>query len=264
MAEGGSGGRDITSFSPGILFSSFTLTSRLHCKRKMCDVCTLKTGNLNLDDVPFDMEPVPQLPTTPPASTSGVTSSPAVWEGLTGAAPKKAKRRARDTTLQQADATKRASSDEPPPPKPIAVTFALLAWAGLTQEVQHPHLARWRDTDFLKKYLNYFEWDGRCVVPSLFAAAFSDLLPQDVHPFVESKGRIVGALIGAPKDPTWVDVVKRASETVRREYLSMSFPSAAYKHRRGHFAQRRPQNSGQHHPLLCINQLRHGPHCARP
>ncbi|KAJ6476960.1 hypothetical protein C8R45DRAFT_833668, partial [Mycena sanguinolenta] len=57
------------------------------------------------------------------------------------------------------------------------------------------------------------------------------------HAFVEAKGRIVGALIGAPNDPTWPAVVQRATGALHHEWLGMSFPSAAYEHRRGDFAQ---------------------------
>ncbi|KAF7341862.1 hypothetical protein MSAN_02041800 [Mycena sanguinolenta] len=169
-AEGGSG--------DPILLPHFDLEAALqaeNARRMHFEDC----GNLHLDDVPFDVEPVPPLPMTPLFLSSAVASVPTEWHGLTGATRKKAKRRARDTALRQETL-------------PMIFAPTRVAWTGLMQQLQHPYLDCWKDTKFLKKHLNYFEWDGRTS-----------------HAFVESKGRIVGGLIGAPKDPTWPSVIKR-------------------------------------------------------
>ncbi|KAJ7815111.1 hypothetical protein B0H14DRAFT_3476520 [Mycena olivaceomarginata] len=113
----------------------------------------------------------------------------------------------------------RASAASPLPIQLAADDFrkTRVAWTGLTQRLDHPHLARWRDTEFLKKHLNYFAWDGRWSCPALSAVS-ADQCPSTSHAFVDAKGRVVGSLIGAPKDPCWLAVVSRATECLRREW----------------------------------------------
>ncbi|KAF7358743.1 hypothetical protein MSAN_01213300 [Mycena sanguinolenta] len=239
MAEGGNAGKGATSMLPAplglaqrvfftgdsIQLPHFDLKAALQAEN-MRRMYSEDSGELDLDDVPFDVQPA-SPPATPLASTS---TSPATvsapWEGLT------------DTTLRQTNASQRVSGDNPPPPKPIAVVHASealplpvqlaaddfrptrVAWTRLTRQLEHPYLDRWQDAELLKAHLNYFEWDGRTT-----------------HAFVEAKGRIVGALIGTPKDPTWPAVITRATEALRREWQGMPLPLAAYAHRRGSFAQ---------------------------
>lgn len=51
---------------------------------------------------------------------------------------------------------------------PISIPFAAddfratkPRWIGLTQPLEHPLLAHYHDTDFLKKHLRYIDWDGK-------------------------------------------------------------------------------------------------------
>ncbi|KAF7344337.1 hypothetical protein MSAN_01914600 [Mycena sanguinolenta] len=202
----------IASFSPeNPFYFNFEAALRAENARRMHSE---DSGDLHLDDVPFDAEPASSSSTSTSAfalSTSLASTSTSGWTHRRCAQESKAAR---------------------PRQKPTASRRQLAAPQAMNLPHPSPSLSRARPTPrhYLsnspvktfapRKHLSYFEWDGRTS-----------------RPFIESEGRIVGAFFSAPRDPTWLDVVKRAGEALCREYLSMSFPAAAYKHRRGDFAQ---------------------------
>jgi hypothetical protein len=98
---------------------------------------------------------------------------------LTGKAKKKDKKRCRDRTKRKADTLESLNSTTPPAPTPrvpdkaarstpITVTFAAddfraskPLWTGLAQPLEHPLLAPAHNTEFLKKHMQYADWDGK-------------------------------------------------------------------------------------------------------
>ncbi|KAJ6493156.1 hypothetical protein C8R45DRAFT_1095670 [Mycena sanguinolenta] len=258
-AEGGNGGKDATftlpailhlcaffshvnqqtvSFLQGIPFNSLISTSKPPCRLKTRDVCISKiaaTSTLTtcLSTWSQFHRRAPLLPRPPAASLLRLRGrvsvalrvrkpSGAPETRLCGKRTRLSASSATNLPPPKSIAMEHASKASPLPVKLAADEFRTtrVAWTGLGQNLQHPHLDRWQDTQFLKTHLNYLEWDGRTS-----------------HAFVEAKGRIVGALIGAPNDPTWPAVVQRATGALHHEWLGMSFPSAAYEHRRSDFAQ---------------------------
>jgi hypothetical protein len=109
----------------------------------------------------------------PPTASIGSTT---VLEGTT---KKKDQKRRRDRAKRKATTLVSLSSTTPPVPMPrvlekatqaipIAVAFAAADlratkpwWTGLAQPLKHPLLAHAHNAEFLKKHLQYADWDGQ-------------------------------------------------------------------------------------------------------
>lgn len=112
---------------------------------------------------------VHQQPTAPTGPASA----------LTGLAKKKERNRRRQRAMRKDATLASLESTTPPAPTPrvlqkaaqavpISIPFAAddfratkPRWIGLTQPLEHPLLAHYHDTDFLKKHLRYIDWDGK-------------------------------------------------------------------------------------------------------
>ncbi|KAJ7820008.1 hypothetical protein B0H14DRAFT_3472643 [Mycena olivaceomarginata] len=176
-----------------------------------------------------------------PAADSSRTDQPPTLPigptaALTGKAKKKDQKRRRDRAKRKADTLASLNSTTPPLPTPraldkaaqatpIAITFAAdnfraskPRWTGLAQPLEHPLLAHADDAEFLKKRMQYADWDGK-----------------KTHVILDRKGRIIGVLIAPPlpgKD--WDSVLKAATAVMREARDQMSFPASAYHHRRAY------------------------------
>jgi hypothetical protein len=98
---------------------------------------------------------------------------------LTGTAKKKDQKQRRDREKRKTDTVASLNSTTPPAPTPrvldkaaqstpITITFAAdnfrttkPRWTGLAQPLEHQLLPHAADAEFLKKHLQYFDWDGK-------------------------------------------------------------------------------------------------------
>ncbi|KAJ7716644.1 hypothetical protein B0H14DRAFT_2643817 [Mycena olivaceomarginata] len=157
-----------------------------------------------------------QLPTAP------IGSSPA----LTGTAKKKEQKQHHDHAKRKATTLASLSSTALPAPTPqaldkatqstpIAITFAANDfhaskpyWMGLGQPLEHPLLAHAQDTEFLKKHIQYANWDSK-----------------KTYVILDCKGHIIGVLIALPlPGEDWDSVLKAATAALREACDKMSFP----------------------------------------
>ncbi|KAJ7691677.1 hypothetical protein B0H14DRAFT_3531788 [Mycena olivaceomarginata] len=155
---------------------------------------------------------------------------------LTGKAKKKDKKRRCERAKRKADTLESLNSTTPPAPTPrvldkaarstpITVTFAAdnfraskPRWTGLAQPLEHPLLAHAHDAEFLKKHMQYADWDGK-----------------KTHVILDRKGRIIGVLIAPPlPGEDWDSVLEAATAAMREACDKMSFPASAYHHRRAY------------------------------
>ncbi|KAJ7880771.1 hypothetical protein B0H14DRAFT_3434322 [Mycena olivaceomarginata] len=176
-----------------------------------------------------------------PAADSSRTNQPPTLPigptaALTGKAKKKDQKRRRDRAKRKADTLVSLNSTTPPLPTPraldkatqatpIAITFATdnfraskPRWTGLSQPLEHPLLAHADDTEFLKKHMQYADWDGK-----------------KTHVILDRKGHIIGVLIAPPlPGEDWDAVLKVATAAMREARDKMSFPAGAYHHRQAY------------------------------
>jgi hypothetical protein len=132
--------------------------------------CILEDEEEIEDALPQSASPhVHQLSTAP----IGITAP------LTGTAKKKDQKRRHDREKRKTDTVASLNSTTPPAPTPrvldkatqstpIAITFAAddfratkPRWTGLAQPLEHQLLPHAADAEFLKKHLQYFDWDGK-------------------------------------------------------------------------------------------------------
>jgi hypothetical protein len=135
------------------------------------DCCCTSEDEDEVEDAapPVTSSHAHQLPTAP------ISSSPA----LTGTAKKKEQKRHRDHTKQKAATLASLSSAALPAPTPQALDKATQStpiviiftannfcaskprWTGLGQPLEHLLLTHAHDTEFLKKHMQYTDWDGK-------------------------------------------------------------------------------------------------------
>ncbi|KAJ7750766.1 hypothetical protein B0H14DRAFT_3513344 [Mycena olivaceomarginata] len=189
--------------------------------------CILEDEEEIEDALPQSASPRVHQPSTAPI---GITAP------LTGTAKKNDQKRCRDREKRKAATVASLNSTTPPAPTPrvldkatqstpIAITFAAAdfratkpRWTGLAQPLEHPLLPHAADAEFLKKHLQYFDWDGKTT-----------------HVILDRKGRIIGVLIAPPlPGEDWDPVLKAATAAMREARNKMAFPAGAYHHRRAY------------------------------
>ncbi|KAF7324229.1 hypothetical protein MSAN_02531900 [Mycena sanguinolenta] len=189
-------------------------------------------GKPDEDEDPEIEDPlVPRhTPDTPPVPAR----EPSV---LHGRAKKNQKKRERERTKRKAAARESLASLAAPAPSPrvlekaaqsvpLKVNFSAKSfratkqrWTGSSKPMPHPLLAHADDAEFLKAHLQYFDWPGE--------------LFSQTHALLDRNGYVIGVLVSPPApEEEWSSVVEHATNAFRSAREKMSFPAAAFQHRR--------------------------------